>query len=148
MMFSLENRQTSMELDLRRVRRMLLTVLEELGLENRDLEVELVDDGAITVLNEKFFSRLRPTNVISFPFDEDTGRPGSEDGGPLGSIVVSVETAARETGDLGYSLEEGVVYYLIHGLLHLVGYEHIGVAAEDAARMEKRQDELFSLALR
>ncbi|NPA24981.1 MAG: rRNA maturation RNase YbeY [Deltaproteobacteria bacterium] len=147
-MFFLNNHQAFRDLDLEQVRRMLQTVLEELGLEKRDLEVELVDDDAIADLNEKFFSRLRPTNVISFPLEEETGGSGQGAGGPLGSIVVSVETATRETGDLGYSVEEGVVYYLIHGLLHLIGYEHIGVAAEDAARMEKRQDELFSLALR
>ena len=147
-MFFLNNHQAFRDLDLEQVRRMLQTVLEELGLEKRDLEVELVDDDAIADLNEKFFSRLRPTNVISFPLEEETGGSGQGAGGPLGSIVVSVETATRETGDLGYGVEEGVVYYLIHGLLHLIGYEHIGVAAEDAARMEKRQDELFSLALR
>jgi probable rRNA maturation factor len=140
----LENRQTAEALDCELVRRRTESLLERLGLAGRELEVELLDDAAITLLNEKFFSRRRPTNVISFPLDSDSGPFAGEH---LGTIAVSVETARRETEELGYTLEEGVLYYLLHGLLHLLGYEHVGVADEVAAAMEKRQDELFALVL-
>lgn len=140
----LENRQTAEPLDCDLVRRRLEPVLVALEVAGRELEVELVDDPGITLLNEKFFSRRRPTNVISFPFDS---ADGTFSGNILGTIVVSVETARRETAPLGYTVEEGVLYYLIHGLLHLLGYEHVEVAGEVAAAMEKRQDELFELVL-
>ena len=133
------DRQKSENLDLERIRRSLVPVLAELAIVDLDLEIELLDDRQIAELNEKFFSRSRPTNVISFPQEREDGH--------LGDVVVSVETARRETEALGYSLEEGVVYYLIHGILHLLGYEHVGVEAEVAAAMERRQDELFELAL-
>ena len=135
----LTDRQNSEKLDLERIRQLLAPVLAELAIVELDLEIELLDDRQIAELNEKFFSRSRPTNVISFPQERAAGH--------LGDVVVSVETTRRETEALGYSLEEGVVYYLIHGILHLLGYEHIGVEAEVAASMERRQDELFNLAL-
>ena len=135
----LTDRQKSEKLDLERIRQLLAPVLAELVIVELNLEIELLDDRQIAELNEKFFSRPRPTNVISFPQEKVDGH--------LGDIVVSVETTRRETEALGYSLDEGVVYYLIHGILHLLGYEHVGVEAEVAASMERRQDELFNLAL-
>ena len=133
------DRQKSKNPDLECIRRLLAPVLAELKIVDLDLEIELLDDRQMAELNEKFFCRFRPTNVISFPQERENGH--------LGDVVVSVETARRETEALGYSLEEGIVYYLIHGLLHLLGYEHVEVEAEVAAAMERRQDELFDLAL-
>ncbi len=133
------DRQSSEKINLESIRQLLVPVLVELDINDLDLEIELLDDRQITELNEKFFSRPWPTNVISFPQEKDDGH--------LGDIVVSVETVRRETEELGYSLDEGAVYYLIHGILHLLGFEHVGVDAEVASVMERRQDELFDLAL-
>ena len=133
------DRQKCESLDLECIRRLLEPVLAELDIVQLDLEIELLDDRQMTELNEKFFCRPRPTNVISFPQERENDH--------LGDIVVSVETTRRETEALGYSLEEGVVYYLIHGILHLLGFEHVGVEATVAATMEYRQDELFELVI-
>ncbi len=121
------------------LRALLLPVVNDLEISDLDIEIELIDDEQIAQLNEKFFSRPWPTNVISFPLDKESGH--------LGNVVVSVETVGPETRSLGYTLEEGIVYYLIHGILHLLGYEHVDVAPAVAALLEKRQDELFALAL-
>jgi rRNA maturation RNase YbeY len=125
--------------DLKLLRSLLMPVLTDLEIANLDIEIELLDDSQIVQLNEKFFSRSRPTNVLSFPLDKESGH--------LGNVVVSVETVGPETRALGYTLEEGIAYYLIHGILHLLGYEHIDVEPEAASLMEKRQDELFELVL-
>ena len=122
------------------LRALLLPVVNDLEISDLDIEIELIDDEQITQLNEKFFSRPWPTNVISFPMDKESGH--------LGNVVVSVETVGPETRALGYTLEEGIVYYLIHGILHLLGYEHVDVEPEAASLMEKRQDELFELVLK
>jgi len=126
--------------DLKLLHSLLMPVLTELEIANLDIEIELLDDPQIAQLNEKFFSRSRPTNVLSFPLDKESGH--------LGSVVVSVETVGPETRALGYTLAEGIVYYLIHGILHLLGYEHVDVELEVASLMEKRQDELFELVLK
>ncbi len=139
MSFHITDRQKGENPDLESIRRLMVPVLAELKIVDLDLEIELLDDQQIAKLNEKFFCRFRPTNVISFPQEGTSGH--------LGDVVVSVETSRRETETLGYSLEEGIAYYLIHGILHLLGYEHVGVEAEVAAAMEQRQDELFELAL-
>ncbi|MBN2809903.1 MAG: rRNA maturation RNase YbeY [Deltaproteobacteria bacterium] len=133
------DRQTRAKVELKTLHRLLAPVLDALDVVDLDLEIELLDDRQIAELNEKFFSRPWPTNVISFPQEKEAGH--------LGDIVVSVETAGRETAPLGYNIAEGIVYYLIHGILHLLGFEHVGVAAAEAAAMEQRQDELFELAL-
>ena len=136
----LSDRQKIEKVDLESVRQLLVPVIAELAIVDLDLEIELLDDQQIAELNEKFFSRPWPTNVISFPQEKESGH--------LGDVVVSVETAWNETKALGYSLDEGVVYYLIHGILHLLGFDHVGVDVEEAAAMERRQDELFDLALK
>ncbi|MBN2707081.1 MAG: rRNA maturation RNAse YbeY, partial [Deltaproteobacteria bacterium] len=86
-------RQTVVTVDLELVRRFLDPVLRALEIGEDDLEIEILDDARITQLNEKFFSRSWPTNVISFPQERAEGH--------LGDIVVSVETISRETAALG-----------------------------------------------
>lgn len=133
------DRQNIKAPDIEAIRTLLAPVTAALEIEDLDLEIELLDDKQIALLNENFFSRSRPTNVISFPLAEDRGH--------LGNIVISLETVERETENLGYTLDEAIVYYLIHGLLHLLGFEHIDVEPAEAARMDKRQDELFDMVL-
>jgi len=114
-------------------------VLELLEVNDLLLEVTIVDDARISQLNAKCFGRERPTNVISFPQDLDHGL--------LGDVVISAETVARETVDQGYSIEESLLYYAIHAMLHLLKYEHVGVSQEIADEMYQKQDELFEQVL-
>jgi len=155
-MFRLDDRQDREPLDLDLLENLLEQALVELMPASAGVEIEIVDDAAMQVLNEKFFSRPRPTNVISFPLHSDVGSTvvGGEAGDKttldpelLGVIVVSVETVKRETDGLGYGIEEGLLYYVIHGLLHLQGYEHVEVPAAEARRMEQRQEEIFESVL-
>ncbi|MEJ1159652.1 rRNA maturation RNase YbeY [Prosthecomicrobium sp. N25] len=100
-----------------------------------EVSVVLTDDARIRVLNRDFRGFDKPTNVLSFPgSDED------EDLGPLlGDIVVARETAAREALDEGRPLAHHVSHLIVHGLLHLVGYDHEEEAdAEAMERLETR----------
>lgn len=139
MSFYLIDRREQPQVDAGCLRQMLASVLARLQVEDEDLEIELVDDAAIAALNEKYFDRPRPTNVLSFPLDREAGH--------LGNIVIGVDVVIRETEGLGYSPTEAVLYYLLHGLLHLLGYEHVGVEEEAARRMENLQNELFEVAI-
>lgn len=103
----------------------------------------MVDDEQIRCLNRQYFHRPRPTNVISFPqqgFDTYPAHP------LLGDVVISVETAQRQAQERGVELEEEIIILLIHGLLHLLGYDHEGSLAE-RKRMETKEQELWSLFL-
>jgi rRNA maturation RNase YbeY len=118
----------------REIRAKLAEVLKDLGCEDKELSVVLADDAWISELNERYRGKRGPTNVLSFP-QEDEFIP-SIAGDMLGDIVVSVETAAREAEMEGCSLESRVHRLLCHGLLHLLGYQHEGSEAEAALFFE------------
>ncbi len=104
----------------------------------------LVDDAEIGSLNYEYLGREGPTNVISFPMQE--GFFGEVNPDLLGDVVMSVETALVEAEAGGCSPEEMLDFYLIHGILHLVGYDHEGAASEaEAARMEAKAHELWQV---
>jgi probable rRNA maturation factor len=92
-------------------------------------------------LNRETFGRRGPTNVIAFPLD-DAPTPG----GPpalLGEVVISVETTRRQAEEFGWPWQELLDFFLIHGILHLLGFDH--EAPGDAARMDARAWELMGV---
>ncbi|MGB9698871.1 MAG: rRNA maturation RNase YbeY [Thermodesulfobacteriota bacterium] len=113
-----------------------------MGCEASELSIVIVDDEQICRLNRQYFHRSRPTNVISFPQQSFDGHPAPL----LGDVVISVETAQRQAQKRGVQLEEEIIILLIHGILHLLGYDHEGSGPE-RKRMEKKEQELWSLFL-
>jgi len=124
------------------IRRELKRVLGDLGYSEGELSVLFTDDQEIASLNSRYRKKTEATNVLAFPM-WDTPPTGSN-AGMLGDIVVSMETARRESHALGEPLHETVLRLLIHGLLHLLGYDH-EISEEEAARMEKAEKRLLSL---
>lgn len=102
----------------------------------------MVDDEQIRRLNRQYFQRNRPTNVISFPQQSLGAYPAQI----LGDVVISIETAQRQAVKRGGQLEEEIIILLIHGILHLLGYDHEWSLAE-RKRMEAKEQELWSLFL-
>jgi pyridoxine 5-phosphate synthase len=112
-------------------------------LERHDAEVSIVflDDAEMTAYNEQYRHKQGPTNVLSFPAMDgksDFPSPGNE----LGDILISVETARREAANQGHSLHHRLVELIIHGMLHLIGYDHER-SEEEAVRMWDFEKELF-----
>jgi probable rRNA maturation factor len=93
--------------------------LEVLGLSKVELSIALVSDPQIKRLNKLYRNKDKPTDVLSFPIGEKV-----EDWLILGDIVISVDTAKRQAKELGHSLEEELKRLLVHGLVHLLGYDH------------------------
>jgi probable rRNA maturation factor len=92
-------------------------------------------------LNRETFGRRGPTNVIAFPL-ETAAAPGSPP--PLlGEVVISVATTRRQAKDTGWPWRQLLDFFLIHGILHLLGYDHADQAG--AARMESKTWELMAL---
>jgi probable rRNA maturation factor len=101
-------------------------------------------------LNRETFGRRGPTNVIAFPVDVTIPRGGSRTapttGGPppvLGEVVISVETTRRQARESEWPWQELLDFFLIHGILHLVGYDHDHPAA--AELMNAKTWELMGL---
>jgi probable rRNA maturation factor len=124
------------------MRRKLKKVLKDLGCHEGELSVLLTDDQHMAQLNKRFLQREGPTNVLAFPMSN--GDPSDDDFGMLGDIVLSVETAIRESKALGEPLQETIDRLLLHGLLHLLGFDHER-SLEEARRMEKEQARLLHL---
>ncbi len=88
------------------------------------------DDTRIAALNRDFRGKPAPTNVLSWPVS-DTPPTG---GGTLGDIAIAFETCTREAAETGISVQDHVTHLLIHGILHLLGYDHI--SDDEAEEME------------
>ncbi len=102
----------------------------------------IVDDRRITELNQNYLERQGPTNVIAFSMRE--GPHGDINPHLLGDVVISMDTCAREGRASGISLNERFDQLLIHGILHLFGYDHLHSEAESKA-MEAKSQELIAL---
>ena len=103
----------------------------------------LTDDPRMARLNEQYLGRKGPTNVLAFPME---GGRGSErvPAPMLGDVVVSLDMAQKEAVETGESVAAAVDRLLIHGLLHLLGYDHER-SAEEAVRMESEEARLRAL---
>ena len=104
-------------------------LLRGLGLGDAELSILLVSDAEMQRLNRRWRRKDRPTDVLSFPLDTD---------GLLGDVVISVDTARRQATEQGTTLGREADRLLIHGLLHLLGYDHERSPAE-ARRMQRRE---------
>ena len=95
-------------------------LLRRLDLAEAELSVLLTDDDGIQALNRQWRGVDTPTDVLSFAFGEVEG-PGED---VLGDIVISLPTAARQAAEHGHGVEDELWVLLVHGLLHLLGYDH------------------------
>lgn len=116
-------------------------LLHQLGLEKAEVSVVLMDDTEMAAYNAQYRRKQGPTNVLSFPASE--GESGfSVPDNELGDILISVDTARREAVAENHSLHHRILELIIHGLLHLIGYDHER-SEEEAIRMWDFEKELF-----
>jgi probable rRNA maturation factor len=104
-----------------------------LGWSEAELSLTLLGDRAMARLNRETFGRRGPTNVISFPVDGEQAAstvhlpPGAAVLQPprlLGEVVISIATTRRQAKEFGWPWQELFDFFLIHGILHLMGYDH------------------------
>lgn len=105
-----------------------------------EISIRLTSDDEVRTLNHQYREKDKPTNVLSFPMVQpdllDTVSQNSDDGELLlGDIVLAHGVCAREADEKGVTVEEHATHLLVHGTLHLLGYDHM--ADEDAEGMEE-----------
>jgi len=115
-------------------RLILKTAMKELGIDGRELSLLLTGDEEIRELNKRFRGIDKSTDVLSFSMDDEF---------LLGDIAVSMDRVGRQAEEAGITPEMELARLCHHGLLHLLGYEHIH-GGRQAARMRRREDELFA----
>jgi len=118
-----------------------MALLDALDLGECELSVVLCDDVFIAGLNGTYRDKNKPTDVLSFAQRE--GECGQSDDPILGDVIISVETAGRQASDRGHSLAREVRVLLVHGVLHLLGYDHVEDA--EALVMEDKERVLLDL---
>ena len=131
----IDNRQKAHPAMPAKIEQKAQAVLGALECPEKELSILLVDDLQITELNAAYLQREGPTNVIAFPMQEGEFAGISPD--LLGDVVISVETAEREGVMGGIDVETRTVELLVHGVLHLLGYDHEH-DEDEARRMEKK----------
>ena len=111
------------------------------GLEAAEVSVTLTNNAYIHQLNKQYRKIDRPTDVLSFALNEGE-EPEVVDGpaiNMLGDIIISVERAVEQAAEYGHSVEREMAFLTVHGMLHLLGYDHM----EEADRSEMRQEEEY-----
>lgn len=117
-----------------------------MGYPDAELSILIVDNAGIQVINRDYLQRDRPTNVISFAMQEGEG--AGLHPLVLGDVVISAERAAEDAFEADIPFEYELWFLLLHGILHLIGYDHERGTEEEAEKMEAREREVFALLKR
>ena len=128
------NRQRRHQVSVSRLRQFVNLLSRRLRVDSHSFSIVLVSDRAIRRLNRDFRNQDQPTDVLSFPTGPEDARHLDKPG--LGDMIISVETARRQAFARHHSLERELCVLVIHGLLHLLGYDH------EVDRGEMRRKEL------
>lgn len=112
---------------------------EMYGVSTGEVSVTLTDDAYIQKLNQQYRQMDRPTDVLSFALNEgvEPEIAGGPDINVLGDILLSVERAKAQAAEYGHSLRREIAFLTVHGMLHLLGYDHI----EEAERQKMEQEQ-------
>lgn len=120
-------------------------VLSAVGESGSELSLELTGDKRMQRLNREYRKKDRPTDVLAFPIREAVMPPGVHPVTQmLGDVVISLPTAWRQAKEAGRSIDVELVTLLVHGVLHLCGYDHER-SPREAARMVRRERVLLDL---
>lgn len=126
----LSNRQTRHAVDESRLISAARLVLSEAGIRAGEISLAVVDDPEIHAINRRYLQHDYPTDVLSFTLDREDDRLDGE-------VIVSADTAAVAATKYGWSLNDELLLYIIHGTLHLVGYDDL--APDLQAKMRERE---------
>lgn len=118
------NRQRLREIDKDRTAALSRAVLDRIGRQEAVLTVTFIRDRAMRRLNRDYRGKDMPTDVLSFAYHEGAETAAGDETRHIGDVVISVETAERYARELALSFEREIEHLVIHGALHLAGYDH------------------------
>ena len=111
--------------------------------DSTEVDITIVDDKTIHQINREYRQVDRPTDVLSFAFDESTGDEPEINDNPeahlLGNIIISAETTARQGEEYGHGFNRELAYLAVHGCLHLLGYDHMKPKEKAVMRAEEEK---------
>lgn len=125
------NEQHTLPVDEPRLRDAIELVLRQAKIVQAEISVAIIDDPSMHELNRRYLNHDEPTDVLSFVLESD-------EGALEGEIIVSADTAASTAIRFGWAAEDELLLYVIHGALHLVGYDDLDPAAKSEMRRQER----------
>jgi probable rRNA maturation factor len=131
-MLRIANRQKTLPVDRRRIRRAVTAVLRDAGIAEAQISVAVVDDATIARLHQQFLGDPNATDVLSFVLERSERCLEGE-------VVVSAETAAANAARYRSTPEDELLRYVIHGTLHLVGYDDASPAQRAIVRRREKK---------
>ena len=130
------------EIDYEQLQQAVLSVTEEAGIQRGEISLAIVDNETIHALNRQYLQHDYPTDVISFVLEQQPAQLEGE-------IIVSVEMAVEVAKQYGWPWKDELLLYVIHGALHLIGYDDKDPQKKQAMRQaERRHLERFSVEYR
>ncbi|MDM7987121.1 MAG: rRNA maturation RNase YbeY [Smithella sp.] len=142
MKIQIENRQSRFKIEKRKIRSTVSTIFQLLDCPDKEVSIVFTDDENIQTLNKTYLGRDKTTNVISFSLQE--GAYGNINPQLLGDVVISLDTAQKDALKGNLALEQEIEYLLIHGILHLLGYNHENTSQAETRKMKQKEKEIFS----
>lgn len=124
--------------------KLILSALPEkfIGADVFQIDLSIVSDEEIQRLNREYRGKDQVTDVLSFAYNESSvDFPLGEEAKPLGDIIISIDQVKRQAIEFKQGPEKEFYLLLIHGILHLLGYDHL--EASEASEMEKLEDQLL-----
>jgi probable rRNA maturation factor len=145
MKIQIDNSQKKIKIDKRKIRSTIIKLLKDLDCTDKEISLSFVDDATIQQLNKQYRNKDKPTDVLSFSLQE--GEFSNINPHILGDIVISVDTAAADAFKSAFTFEQEINFLIIHGILHLLGYNHENTSKEETKKMQKKEMDLFRLLL-
>src|SRR5437762_13908992 len=124
--------QETVEVDRGLLRQVARTVLEGEGVRDAEISLAFVDNATIHRLNKQYLDHDEPTDVLSFPYSAANAKKLE------GELVIGVEIARDQASERGHGTEAELALYVIHGMLHLCGYDDKSAAAEKEMRVREK----------
>jgi probable rRNA maturation factor len=127
---SIANQQEALELDYARIKTVAKGVLTGEGVTDGKITLAFMTDPAIHALNKRFLEHDEPTDVITFPYNQK----------PLhGDLAISTDTAITAAAERGHAASEELLLYVIHGILHLCGYDDLNEKKQKVMRQKEAE---------
>jgi probable rRNA maturation factor len=143
---TIKNTQRSIKIDLKAIKRDAQKILDLLDYPDFDLGIWFTTNTTIRTYNKKFRNKDKPTDILSFPFHQELKagqriKPVSADDKNLGDLILSPSYIHNDAPRYKLTLEERIRVLLVHGICHLLGYDHIDDA--DYKLMHKKEMEIL-----
>ena len=142
-MITIRNTQRKIKVNVTKLKKESQTLLDELGYPDYDLGIWLTTNKTLQRYNRDYRNKNRPTDILSFPFHADLKageriKPKNDDDKNLGDMVISLEFVKKHAKELGVTFDAHMQVLFVHGICHLLGYDHIKDADYEIMRKKEK----------